>query len=402
MYAGTILIVEDDPLWQAFLQEPLEQEYTLTVVSTETRAREALDRAKSRGKPFDVVTVDIDLRSDGPALGGEDLLAFVSKHHRRTKCIVVTGHESVGTTKLRNYFKIFDVFDFVGKSEFSSMRFKEIVDKAFYFQGYRVLAELGRGGMGTVYKARDPNNGDRLVALKVLHDLPALPTHNLARRLARFEQEVETARRLSHESIVEVYDYLITDDPNDQSYIVMEYLDGSTLDVFLIGRKSLTLPQILAVGLQLCDALDYAHGRRVIHRDVKPSNIIILKNSRLKITDFGIAKIVDADSSLTKTEETIGTPDYMPPEQIITTKEVDHRVDIYATGAVLYELLSGKKPYEEAMRKLQSDPAPLREVKPDLPPWLAAVIMKALAREPDDRYDSAAEMAAALRGNRQA
>jgi serine/threonine-protein kinase len=92
----------------------------------------------------------------------------------------------------------------------------------------------------------------------------------------------------------------------------------------------------------------------------------------------------------------------MPPEQIITTKEVDHRVDIYATGAVLYELLSGKKPYEEAMRKLQSDPAPLREVKPDLPPWLAAVIMKALAREPDDRYDSAAEMAAALRGNRQA
>ena len=376
MYAGNILIVEDDPLWQSFLQEPLENEYSVTIVSSELRAKEALEQAISSGKPFDVVTVDIGLKKDGSITEGEHLLAFVSKHHRRTKCIVVTGHARVDTSRLRDYFKLFDVFDFVGKSEFDAARFKEIVDKAFYFHGYRILAELGRGGMGTVYKARDPGSNNRLVALKVLHSFPDQSAEILAHRLARFALEVETARRLSHASIVKVYDYTVIDDVSLPSFFVMEYLDGQTLDAYLNEGAGLSPQQVIVLGLQLCEALAYAHSQNVIHRDVKPSNIFVLENLRLKITDFGIAKVIDTDASLTKTEEMVGTPDYMPPEQILMAKDVDHRVDIYAAGVVLYELLSGQKPFSEAARKLQNDPTPLQEIQPNLPPWLAAVIMK--------------------------
>jgi CheY-like chemotaxis protein len=228
---GKILIVEDDPLWQEFLQEPLADEYALTVVSNRGEAKEALDRAQAAGEPFRVVTVDIGLDRQTPSLqDGEDILAFVRQHHRGTKCIVVTGHESVSTTRLRDYFKQFEVFDYIGKADFDLVRFKQIVDKVFYFHGYRLLAELGRGGMGTVYKALDLANDRRIVALKVLHQDPRLLPDDLARHLARFSQEVETIRRLAHPNIVTLYDYVTVEEPDSQVFFVMEYLPGPTLE----------------------------------------------------------------------------------------------------------------------------------------------------------------------------
>ena len=132
MYPNKILIVEDDPLWQSFLQEPLEDEYALTVVSTRSEAKDALDKAKAAGRPFELVTVDIGLENDAPTLDGEALLDFVNKHHRRTKCIVVTGHQSVGMAQLRDYFTKFEVFDYVGKADFDLDHFKKVVDRVFY------------------------------------------------------------------------------------------------------------------------------------------------------------------------------------------------------------------------------------------------------------------------------
>lgn len=396
MKLGKILILEDDPLWQAFLQDPLAAEYDLTIVANTEEAKVALDVAKDKGLPFNLVTVDIGLDEANKSFEGEDILAFVSQYHPTTKCIVVTGHQKVGTSKLRDYFKKFDVLDFIGKDEFDMVQFKEMVDKIFYFHQYRILAEVGRGGMGTVYKALDGAHDNRLVALKVLHrNLGLKPTEAL-RRLARFEQEVETIRKLNHPNIVIIYDYFIADQTEGQVFFVMEFLDGQTLDEVLSEEIHLSPAEVVRIGLQLCDGLAYAHDHQVVHRDIKPSNIIRMKNQQVKITDFGIAKALDSTSTLTRTEEIIGTLDYMPPEQIMDTKTVDQRADIYATGAVLYELLGGRRPYEDGLLKLYADPKPLQEINPTVPPEFVNIVMKAMARQTTDRYQTAAEMAQAL------
>jgi serine/threonine protein kinase len=396
MKAGRILIVENDPLWQEFLQDPLTEEYFLTVVSNRAEAEQALNEAKTAGNPFNVVTVDIGLEHDVSALDGENILALVSQHHRNTKCIVVSGHHSVGTTKLRNYFKKFDVFDYVGKADFDLLHFKQVIDDAFLFHGYRILQVLGRGGMGTVYKALDPEHDNRIVALKVLHSGSGLSPEAAVRRIARFAQEVETIRRLEHPYIVKVYDYLAVEEAEGQAFFVMEYLDGLTLEAVLARDEALSQETILHLGIQLGEALAYAHQQQIVHRDVKPSNVMLLPNNQIKITDFGIAKVLDTSSSLTKTEEIIGTLDYMPPEQILHTKEVDHRVDIYATGVMLFEMLGRQKPYSDPLLKLQFAPTPLREINPAVPVALAEVVMKTLAQNADERYQSAAGLAEAL------
>lgn len=396
MKAGKILIVEDDPLWQEFLQEPLALDYHLTVASTRLEAREALNAAKTAGEPFSVVTVDIGLDGGRPSLEGEEILAFVHRHHSITKCIVVTGHQSVSTTRLRDYFKEFEVFDYVGKDDFDLNRFRQIVDRAFDFHGYHLLNELGRGGMSTVYKALDPKNNNRLVALKVLHNDPRLSATDATRRLVRFVQEAETVQRLCHPHIVKVYDYAVGDESDNQVFLVMEYLDGYTLEAVQTGKVKLSVPQIINVGVQLCLALAYAHSQEVIHRDIKPSNVILLPDGNLKITDFGIAKVKDTAIALTRSEEIIGTLDYMPPEQVLYTKDVDHRVDIYAVGIVLYELLTGQKPYPDPLLKLQQEPRPIQTLAPSLPSDLAEAVMKAIARNPEERFQSAEVMAEAL------
>ena len=396
MKLGKILIVEDEPLWQGFLQEPLQDEYDLTVVSNRAEAKDALTTAAESGEPFDVVTVDIGLDRGASSFEGEDILAFVRKGCPGTKCIVVTGHQEVDPTRLRNYFKEYEVFDYISKADFDLAYFKQVMDKAFYLYGYRILGELGRGGMGVVYKAVEPNNENRVVALKMLHANQGLSSEDAGRQLARFKREVETIRRLDHPNIVTIYDYLAPVDTGGQIFFVMEYLPGKTLEAILAVGEKLSLSQIVKIGRQLCDALAYAHRQQIIHRDVKPSNIILLPAGDVKITDFGIAKVLDTDGTLTRTEEIIGTFAYMPPEQILNTKQVDHRVDIYATGVVLYELLTGQRPYTDPMLKIQADPTPLRQLKPDLPEGLALAIMKALAREPDERYQAADEMAEAL------
>ena len=262
---------------------------------------------------------------------------------------------------------------------------------------YEILQELGRGAMGAVYKARDPQIA-RTVAIKVIlvgNQSPEV----LADYLQRFYREAQTAGQMSHPGIVTIHD--VGEDEDGQPYLVMEYVEGTTLDKLLVPGKPgepsppRDLRQVLAIAIQVADALDYAHRRNVIHRDIKPANILITSEGRAKIADFGIAKL--AGTQMTHTGLIVGTPAFMSPEQI-TGGAVDSRSDIFSFGILLYWMCAGSRPFagesitEVAYRVVHTPPTPLREVRTDLPRELEALLSRCLAKKPEERYQTAREL----------
>jgi eukaryotic-like serine/threonine-protein kinase len=259
---------------------------------------------------------------------------------------------------------------------------------------YLLEAEVASGGMGTVWRARDETLG-RIIAVKILHD-------GLARDpdvLERFRLEAVAAARLSHPSVVRVFDTGIDE---GTCYIVMELFDGRPLDDILASRGPLAPGEAARILGELLQALAHAHRQGVVHRDVKPANIMLDERAGLlKVTDFGIAKAAFAQSDLTTTGNLLGTASYLAPEQV-SGGDIDPRTDLYAAGIVLYEALTGRKPFQgethiaTAMMRLTKDPLPPGALRTGIPRNLEAVVMKALAREPEARFQSAEEMAAAL------
>jgi len=258
---------------------------------------------------------------------------------------------------------------------------------------YRVIGPLGEGGMASVYKGYQPGV-DRSVALKIL---PRHFTQDLE-FITRFQREAKVLARLQHPHILPVFDY---GEADGYTYIVMPYLESGTLGKLLEGA---TLPydQIERVLSQVGDALDYAHAQGIIHRDVKPSNILIDASQNCLLTDFGIARVVEGTDKLTATGAVLGTPAYMAPEQC-KGDPLDGRADLYALGIILYEMATGRVPFiaetpvAVIIEHLYS-PLPMpRSINPDLPETVERVILKALAKEPADRYQSGAELAAAFR-----
>jgi tRNA A-37 threonylcarbamoyl transferase component Bud32 len=256
---------------------------------------------------------------------------------------------------------------------------------------YEIVKTLGKGAMGVVYLAHDPII-DRQVAVKTIRKdvLDAAATSEVT---ARFRREAMAAGRLSHPGIVAVYDY---GEDEDIAYIVMEYAPGEDLAHYAATRN-LSVPEVFVLMAQLLDALDYAHRAGVVHRDIKPSNMLVAE--RLKITDFGIARI--ANSKLTQVGATMGTPAYMAPEQYMGIG-VDHRADLFAAGVVCYELLTRTQPFdgrsiEELSYKIcHTEPVPPTRVRPGLPEGVDAVLAQALAKTKEARFASAAEFARAL------
>jgi predicted Ser/Thr protein kinase len=261
---------------------------------------------------------------------------------------------------------------------------------------YEVLGELGQGAMGVVYKARDPQL-ERTVAIKTLRRDLGLPPEEYADLRKRFAQEATAAGRLNHPHIVTIHDVI---DIGDVPYIVMEFLQGQSLGE-LIGGVPLPPARAVPLVVQVCEALDYAHAHGVVHRDIKPGNIMVLAGDVAKVSDFGIARI--AGSAVTRTGVVVGTPAYMAPEQL-RGRVPDGRSDLFSLGVVLYEALAGRNPFqcEELTATLyqvvQVDPPPLSEKNSAISAALARVTTRVLAKEPEQRYPTARALAEALTG----
>jgi len=259
---------------------------------------------------------------------------------------------------------------------------------------YQVVEVIGKGAMGTVYKGYD-RVLERPVALKAVRK-DQVEQAVAGQIIARFKNEAQAASRLNHPGIVGVYAY---DDNKQFAYIAMEFVEGRGLRDFLARQERFGLQDVMSIMSQLLDALDYAHENGVVHRDVKPANIIMTPKGRVKVADFGIARIESSD--LTQTGSIMGTPAYMSPEQY-AGQQVDRRSDIFSCGVVLYELLTGKKPFEGPSESVgykichepHRDPS---EINPEgVPRVFDAILAKALAKRAEDRYASAREFAEAL------
>ena len=262
---------------------------------------------------------------------------------------------------------------------------------------YKIDELLGQGGMSAVYKAYDPNL-KRVVAIKLVHQHLSSDQEFVK----RFEEEASVVASLRHPNIVQVYDF---NTDNDVNYMVMEYVPGETLQQRLkrlnASQRRMDINEVFNITINVCDALSYAHKRGMVHRDIKPANIMLDVNNNAILMDFGIVKIIGG-SSHTVTGAVMGTARYMPPE-VVRSEPADQRSDIYALGITLYEMLSGKPPFESdsamtVMMMHLNDPVPdIRAMRSDIDPRLVQITMKALAKDRNHRFQTAADFADALK-----
>jgi serine/threonine protein kinase len=273
--------------------------------------------------------------------------------------------------------------------------FDAIVAGQTFANRFELIEELGRGGMGVVYRARDRELGDE-IAIKVMR-AELLKTD--AGLVDRLKMEIRLARRITHPNVVRSHDF---GEWEGSYFLTMEYIAGTTVERLLETHGRLSVASTLAIGAQLADALVVAHEQRIIHRDIKPANLLVDDDGLVKVTDFGLARTVEDYQRITEHGSIVGTPHYMAPEQIFGNA-VDERSDLYSAGAVLYECLTGAPPYdadtatEIVARMVDAPPVPVISILPDVNPAISALVAQLLSFEAKDRPQTARELVERLR-----
>jgi serine/threonine protein kinase len=251
---------------------------------------------------------------------------------------------------------------------------------------YKIVAKIGQGGTSHVYKGFDATLNRHVAVKTISADMADDPTLQ-----KRFRREAESAARLNHPHIITIYDF---GQEQDKLYMAMELLEGVDLKQAIAQGRLRTLEEKLEIMSQICEGLAYAHAHDIVHRDLKPANLYLLPDGQVKIMDFGLARMSGSD--MTRTGLVMGTPHYMSPEQV-RGEHVDFRSDVFALGCVFYEILTGKKPFDAdsihsvLYKVMQEEPKPVRELAPDMPPVLQQILDKAMAKRPEQRFQSAVE-----------
>ena len=257
---------------------------------------------------------------------------------------------------------------------------------------YEIIQLLGEGGMSYVYKANDKQL-KRTVAIKTLK-----PNYVQQEKFVeRFKREAQTAANLNHPNIVQIFDWGIGDEP----FFVMEYIEGNTLTSIIAKRRTISLNDVLFIGAQVSSGLQAAHSKGLVHRDIKPGNIMITPEGKVKVTDFGIVSLQNEESDITKTGSILGTASYISPEQA-QGKPVSKESDLYSLGTVLYELITGRPPFEgdtpiaTATKHITDKPEKLSVFRPDIPKGIENAVLKLLHKYPKDRFKNAEDLRAVL------
>ncbi len=391
-----ILVVDDEEGIRRFLIAGLKRKYYVESADSSEEAA-----GKVNNSHFNLIICDINMSG----ISGKEFFLECRKIYPEIPFILMTGmpkfSDAVNLVKEGAFYylskpvELNTLYALIEKalSEGNGKMNTEEPSQESEFMGYKVIRTLGIGNVGTVMLVEKDGN---YFAVKVLRK--DTTPESYAFRMQRFAREAEILRRIDHPNIVKIYDYNF-DDKKGLPYLIMEHVNGRQLSQ-LIKQNSLDFQRKISIIKQSADALDYVHRQGIIHRDIKPENILVTEDGIVKITDFGIGKIID--SEITLTGDVMGSPAYMSPESFDSAKAIDYRTDIFSLGVICYELFTGVRPFEgDTLYKLinairEKSPEEPMKINPNIEPWLQDIMAKMLDKTPDKRFISAFEIVKAI------